>query len=394
MSLAKCLKKLKIDSSHEDSIISGLASLTEQGNLEGYRKATLALDQAMNDTLDEQEDIHIQLEKQGYSFKEDNSAKDSKLLEEKLNKQGYTFTITPKNVRDFVAKDKTREAQATTATNLASKFGKRITWIDAKGDFGINGVVVPNIKDVIFLDVNTKYPAHAVMGHELSHHLEYDKPDVYKDLVASMEGLLKNHKEYADKYKIEGASHKDIVKEMIGDIMGDNFTKQDFWNKLADQDRSLFTKIADTIKAWLEQFIKSDNLGSDAFVKDVKKAREVIALAVAKYKDVQQPTQSAEAKFHKVWHGSPHDHNKFDSTKIGTGEGAQAYGYGHYFAESKDVAEYYKNVLSSRFDGNINTPSGSMAWEDAIKQYWHADRGPDIASKILKAIVKRSGKDA
>lgn len=300
MSLAKCLKKLKIDSSHEDSIISGLASLTEQGNLEGYRKATLALDQAMNDTLDEQEDIHIQLEKQGYSFKEDNSVKDSKLLEEKLNKQGYTFTITPKSVRDFVAKDKTREAQATTATNLASKFGKRITWIDAKGDFGINGVVVPNIKDVIFLDVNTKYPAHAVMGHELSHHLEYDKPDVYKDLVASMEGLLKNHKEYADKYKIEGASHKDIVKEMIGDIMGDNFTKQDFWNKLADQDRSLFTKIADTIKAWLEQFIKSDNLGSDAFVKDVKKAREVIALAVAKYKDVQQPTQSAEAKFSRA----------------------------------------------------------------------------------------------
>ena len=356
MSLAKCLKKLKIDSSHEDSIISGLASLTEQGNLEGYRKATLALDQAMNDTLDEQEDIHIQLEKQGYSFKEDNSVKDSKLLEEKLNKQGYTFTITPKNVRDFVAKDKTREAQATTATNLASKFGKRITWIDAKGDFGINGVVVPNIKDVIFLDVNTKYPAHAVMGHELSHHLEYDKPDVYKDLVASMEGLLKNHKEYADKYKIEGASHKDIVKEMIGDIMGDNFTKQDFWNKLADQDRSLFTKIADTIKAWLEQFIKSDNLGSDAFVKDVKKAREVIALAVAKYKDVQQPTQSAEAKFHKVWHGSPHDHNKFDSTKIGTGEGAQIYGYGHYFAESKGVAEYYKEQLT----GTMMPPSPAL----------------------------------
>ena len=372
MSLAKCLKKLKIDSSHEDSIISGLASLTEQGNLEGYRKATLALDQAMNDTLDEQEDIHIQLEKQGYSFKEDNSAKDSKLLEEKLNKQGYTFTITPKSVRDFVAKDKTREAQATTATNLASKFGKRITWIDAKGDFGINGVVVPNIKDVIFLDVNTKYPAHAVMGHELSHHLEYDKPDVYKDLVASMEGLLKNHKEYADKYKIEGASHKDIVKEMIGDIMGDNFTKQDFWNKLADQDRSLFTKIADTIKAWLEQFIKSDNLGSDAFVKDVKKAREVIALAVAKYKDVQQPTQSAEAKFHKVWHGSPHDHNKFDSTKIGTGEGAQAYGYGHYFTDTKEVAEFYKGALqnsSITIDGKeIPNNSGGHRNVDVIEK--------------------------
>ena len=63
---------------------------------------------------------------------------------------------------------------------------------------------------------------------------------------------------------------------MIGDIMGDNFTKQDFWNKLADQDRSLFTKIADTIKAWLEQFIKSNNLGSDAVVKDIKMSNNLL----------------------------------------------------------------------------------------------------------------------
>ena len=39
-----------------------------------------------------------------------------------------------------------------------------------------------------------------------------------------------------------------------------------------------------------------------------------------------------------VWHGSPHKFDKFDSSKIGTGEGAQAYGHGVYFAESPDVA--------------------------------------------------------
>jgi len=47
-----------------------------------------------------------------------------------------------------------------------------------------------------------------------------------------------------------------------------------------------------------------------------------------------------------AWHGSPHDHNKFDSSKIGTGEGAQAYGYGHYFTDTKSVAEYYRDTLS------------------------------------------------
>lgn len=46
-----------------------------------------------------------------------------------------------------------------------------------------------------------------------------------------------------------------------------------------------------------------------------------------------------------VWHGSPHKFDKFDSSKIGTGEGAQAYGYGMYLAESPDVANAYKSNL-------------------------------------------------
>lgn len=42
-----------------------------------------------------------------------------------------------------------------------------------------------------------------------------------------------------------------------------------------------------------------------------------------------------------VWHGSPHRFDKFDASKIGTGEGAQAYGHGIYVAESPDVAKSY-----------------------------------------------------
>lgn len=52
-----------------------------------------------------------------------------------------------------------------------------------------------------------------------------------------------------------------------------------------------------------------------------------------------------------VWHGSPHKFDKFDSSKIGTGEGAQAYGHGLYLAEAPEVAESYKTVLAGR-DGS------------------------------------------
>jgi hypothetical protein len=47
-----------------------------------------------------------------------------------------------------------------------------------------------------------------------------------------------------------------------------------------------------------------------------------------------------------VWHGSPHGpFIQFDPTKIGTGEGAQVYGYGHYLGEARGTGERYRNVL-------------------------------------------------
>ena len=49
-----------------------------------------------------------------------------------------------------------------------------------------------------------------------------------------------------------------------------------------------------------------------------------------------------------VWHGSPHKFDKFDSSKIGTGEGAQAYGHGLYLAESPEVAKSYQNANTFR----------------------------------------------
>lgn len=42
-----------------------------------------------------------------------------------------------------------------------------------------------------------------------------------------------------------------------------------------------------------------------------------------------------------VWHGSPHKFDAFDSSRIGTGEGAQAYGHGLYLADESSVARNY-----------------------------------------------------
>lgn len=69
----------------------------------------------------------------------------------------------------------------------------------------------------------------------------------------------------------------------------------------------------------------------------------------------------------RAYHGSPHSFDAFDASKIGTGEGAQAYGHGLYFAGSEDTADFYRRKLSE--DGD--------APEKWARDYWAAQAQPD-----------------
>ena len=54
-----------------------------------------------------------------------------------------------------------------------------------------------------------------------------------------------------------------------------------------------------------------------------------------------------------AFHGSGADFDEFKLEKIGTGEGAQAYGYGLYFTDSEDIAQFYRNTVSKKGGRNI-----------------------------------------
>ena len=118
-------------------------------------------------------------------------------------------------------------------------------------------------------------------------------------------------------------------------------------------------------------------------------ARLANALKFAKpdaMKMVQEMSRGAISPM-DVWHGSPHRFaptaknplGEFDPTKIGTGEGAQAYGYGHYTAESPKVATDYRNALS----GNHN-----------LDQFQFTVNGNPTDSAVAKAIVRAGSPEA
>lgn len=71
-----------------------------------------------------------------------------------------------------------------------------------------------------------------------------------------------------------------------------------------------------------------------------------------------------------VWHGSPYKFTKFDASKIGTGEGNQAYGHGIYVAENPNVAKQYaENVKDTASIAEYNAKLGRLSKlmdEDAL----------------------------
>ncbi len=66
--------------------------------------------------------------------------------------------------------------------------------------------------------------------------------------------------------------------------------------------------------------------------------------------EVEAPATPKDAsdKNIEVFHGTPHEIKSFDVNKIGTGEGAQAFGHGLYFAADEKIAKWYQKVLSKK----------------------------------------------
>ena len=58
----------------------------------------------------------------------------------------------------------------------------------------------------------------------------------------------------------------------------------------------------------------------------------------------------------RVWHGTPHDFDHFDHSKMGTGEGNQTFGWGTYLTGDKNSGVYYATLRRSSFNPSAPIP--------------------------------------
>lgn len=71
----------------------------------------------------------------------------------------------------------------------------------------------------------------------------------------------------------------------------------------------------------------------------------------------------------RAYHGSPHSFDKFSMEKLGTGEGAQAYGDGLYFTENENIAKGYRDALTDpeQVKIRINDKHIPSVWVDDLR---------------------------
>lgn len=105
--------------------------------------------------------------------------------------------------------------------------------------------------------------------------------------------------------------------------------------------------------------------------------------------------QRVDPQFQPAWHGTPHKFDKFTTSKMGTGEGAQAYGWGLYFAGKKAVAEWYREKLSGSREATIDGYGLlDLIHTTGAKPNEQAPPGRALANQILPLVKKPDVKGA
>ena len=91
----------------------------------------------------------------------------------------------------------------------------------------------------------------------------------------------------------------------------------------------------------------------------------------------------------RVWHGTPHRGiTQFSTDYIGTGEGAQAYGWGLYFASKREVGEWYRSGLTYR--DMVRKFRDSMpddADTDEALEWAESGDAPADMARVIKALA-------
>lgn len=156
--------------------------------------------------------------------------------------------------------------------------------------------------------------------------------------------LEKQIKETEDSYNAKKKERAEYQNQLMQDYMdqhglsSENDIPDDVWTDYRDKS---FEKYQDTLDDLFHKYVELDN----------------------QLKAVAEPG----VRFLRTYHGSQASFDKFDHSFMGSGEGAQAYGWGTYVSEVEGIARAYAKVNTAK--RNTEYTVAKRAYEDAETEY-------------------------
>lgn len=203
------------------------------------------------------------------------------------------------------------------------------------------------------------------------------KSNYYKDLLAK----IKADPNMSKLYPIPEAIKEEALIQAIGErgaVIFDDNKLQLLWNNWVAAFDNFVKKLlglpmtADITKMKLSEFLdiaatevltgKGTGVGGEMTIEKTKAA-----------KDFEFQVEA--------WHGSPYKFDKFSLSKMGTGEGVQAFGWGLYFTDLKSIANKYKTALSKKKSTELWIENGSVDGEaDRYNEKANNTSDPNLAA--------------
>lgn len=150
----------------------------------------------------------------------------------------------------------------------------------------ITGFVNTGQPNIIFLRVDGGNHLLYILGHELNHSLKIDDRKLWALMAYQLQPLVRGFSQYRNEFGQEGHGEADALEELIGDVIGDNFLNQEFWNGMAKEAPTLFQKIA---RIAMRLINKALNISIEKdiarYVSDLTQARAIISKTMVEYAD-------------------------------------------------------------------------------------------------------------
>ena len=140
-----------------------------------------------------------------------------------------------------------------------------------------------------------------------------------------------------------------------------------------------------------------DDVWNDCRNKSFEKYQDKLDSLFAKYKDLDRQLKSVAepgVRFLRTYHGSGANFDEFDFSHMGEGEGSQAFGWGGYVTNSKEIAEDYtrrakmrKNNGGFEFVTDLSESNKDMV-RHYIYKYKDVDKGLYAMRKDLSSALE------